>query len=399
MIEYWLKIPFGLEEYTTSKGTFYTDKFKKNTRPNAERLAKKLSLLTGIGKLEVYWTTISAFGWVFCDYEPEKAGSSILGSGGKNLAELLKQEYRYVILSMFIDSNIEEFDYQNKKGLIINIKFFKEFVKVFSSPAKRAELFTYKFKSENELLIVKRWMNSRPSNLKQEDKKIFSKDILKSLNENKQFFTSNSNTSRALEIIQKQSVLSQYDNMKNSLNKFRKMINEVKTSEMEINKFLLENVWIVSFDYANLDTKKDKDYDIHLVDKKWNLGRDIVIELKKANKKTQVNYSRHEVISAEVGKAISQCINYMEEEKEMFEKGIVILGRTPTKVIKRMDKYLHNIELMTYDMIYQKAKRVMEFLEGKYNLKKGENMPKENNNAQTEAINQVTNSLNKTGGE
>ena len=376
--EYWLKIPFSLEEYTKSNGKFYTDKFKKNTRPNAERLAKRLSLITGIGRLETYWTTISAFGWVFCDYEPEKAGSSILGSGGKNLAELLKQEYKYIILSMFIDSNIEEFDYQNKKGLIINIKFFKEFVKVFSNPAKRAELFTYKFKSETELLIVKRWMNSRPSDLKQEDKKIISKDILKSLNENKQFFTSNSNTSRALEIIQKQSVISQYGSMKDSLNKFRKMIDDTKTSEIEINKFLLENIWIISFDYANLDTKKDKDYDIHLADKKWNLGRDIVIELKKANTKTQVNYSRHEVISAEVGKAISQCINYMEEEKEMFEKGIVILGRTPTKAIKRMDKYLHNIELMTYDLIYQKAKRVIEFLEGKYNLNK-ENLEKKTN--------------------
>lgn len=373
-MEYWLKIPYGSEEYTRSNGTFYTDKFKKNTRSKADNLARRLSLLTGIGRLEPYWTTISAFGWVFCDYEPEKLGSSILGNGGKNLAELLKQEYKYIILSMFIDSNIEEFDYQNKKGLIINIKFFKEFVKVFSSPAKRAELFAYKFKSETELLIVKRWMNSRPSDLKQEDKKIFSKDILKSLNENKQFFTSNSNTSRALEIIQKQSVISQYDTMKESLNKFRKMINEVKTSEMDINKFLLENIWIISFDYANLDTKKDKDYDIHLADKKWNLGRDIVIELKKAGKKTQVSYSKHEVISAEVGKAISQCINYMEEEKEMFERGIVILGRTPTKAIKRMDKYLHKIELMTYDMIYQRAKRVLDFLGGKYNLeKKNEN--------------------------
>ena len=369
-MEYWLKIPYGLEEYTRTNGAFYTDKFKKNTRSKADNLARRLSLLTGIGKLEPYWTTISAFGWVFCDYEPEKGGASILGRGGKDLSELLKQEYKYIILSMFIDSNIEEFDHHNKKGLIINIKFFKEFVKVFSSPAKRAELFTYKFKSETELLIVKRWINSRPSDLKQEDKKISSKDILKSLNENKQFFTSNSNTSRALEVIQKQSIISQYDIMKESLHKFRKMIDQMEISEMEINKFLLENIWIISFDYANLDTKRDKDYDIHLADKKWNLGRDIVIELKKASKKTQISYSRHEVISAEVGKAISQCINYMEEEKEMFEKGIVILGRNPTKAIKRMDKYLHNIELVTYYVIYQKAKRVLEFLEGKYNLKK-----------------------------
>lgn len=369
--EYWLKIPYNSDEYIRPNGTFYTDKFKKNTKSKADNLAKNLSLSSGIGRLKTYWTTISAFGWIFCDYEPEKAGSSILGSGGKNLAKLLKQEYRYVILSMFIDSNIEEFDYQNKKGLIINISFFKEFVKVFSSPAKRAELFTYQFKSETELLIVKRWMNSRPSNLKQEDKKMSSRDILKSLNEDKQFFTSNSNTSRALEIIQRQSVISQHDNMKDSLNKFRKMIDNTKTSEMEINKFLLENIWIISFDYANLDTKKDKDYDIHIADKKWNLGRDIVIELKKAYTKTQGKYSsRHEVISAEVGKAISQCINYMEKEKEMFEKGIVILGRTPEKAIKRMDKYLHNIELMTYNMVYQKAKRVIEFLEGKYSLNK-----------------------------
>jgi len=368
-MEYWLKIPKGLEKYTKSNGTFDTNKFKKDTRDKAESLAKKLSILTGIGRLDVYWTTVSAFGWVFCDYEPEKAGASILGSGGKNLAELLKQEYDYIILSMFIDSNIEEFESGNKKGLIINIKFFKEFVKVFSNSAKRAELFTYKFKSENELLIVKRWMNARPSELKQEDKKIVSKDLLKSLNQNGHFFKSTSNTSRALEIIQKQSVVSQYKNMQKSLINFRKMINDKETSEMQINKFLLENIWIISFDYAKLSTKKDNYYDIHLADKKWNLGRDIVIELKKANKKTQVKYSKQEVISAEVGKAISQCINYMEDKKEMFERGIVILGRAPTKAIKRMDKYLHNIELLTYDMIYQKARRVLDFLGGKYDLK------------------------------
>jgi len=369
-MKYWLIIPRNLEKYTKSNGTFDTNKFKKDTRPKADSLAKKLSVLTGLDRLETYWTTISAFGWIFCDYEPERAGSSVLGSGGKNLAELLKQEYNYVILSMFIDSNIEEFDSGNKKGLIINIKFFKEFVKVFSNPAKRAELFTYKFKSENELSIVKRWMNSRPSELKQEDKKIVSRDILKSLNENGHFFRSTSNTSRALEIIQKQSVVSQYDDMKKALINFRKMINDEKTSEMQINKFLLENIWIISFDYSKLSTEKDNYYDIHLADKKWNLGRDIVIELKKADKKTQIKYSKHEVISADAGKAISQCINYMEDKKEMFEKGIVILGRTPTKAIKRMDKYLHNIELLTYDMIYQKAKRVLNFLSGKYNLEK-----------------------------
>ena len=44
-----------------------------------------------------------------------------------------------------------------------------------------------------------------------------------------------------------------------------------------------------------------------------------------------------------------------------------------------MDKYLHNIELLTYDMIYQRARRVIEFLEGKYNLLNKENPEKETN--------------------
>lgn len=156
------------------------------------------------------------------------------------------------------------------------------------------------------------------------------------------------------------------DDMKKALDDFRKMINDEKTLENEINKFLLENVWIISFDYANLSTEKKDNYDLHLADKKWNVGRDIVIELKRANKKIENKYGKHEVISSNVGKAISQCINYMEEEKEIFERGIVILGRAPTNAIKKMDKYLHNIELLTYDMIYQKARRVLDFLGGKY---------------------------------
>jgi len=367
-MKYWFKIHLyeGDLDFLNSRGVLRTDKVKKQTRDKANKIADILSTKTGFSPLDPYWTTKSTFGWIFCDFTPERGGSALIGSGAKKLSSILKEEYKYIILSRNLEENVLESGELENKILIINLFFFKEFIRTFSDPSKRVELFLYRL-PEEQLTIIKRWMRGRPESLKAEDKKPLSSDIMNVIKGNREFFRSKINTLQLLNLIKSYQIIETHEEMKNDLSSFKKMIEDDKTTEIEINKFLVERPWIISFDYASFEEyKKDKDFDIHLVKKKFSLGKDVLVELKTPKKKTTSKYSTHEVISAETAKAISQCINYLEENKELFDKGVVIIGREYKDAIYKMNKYLHNIDLLTYDFIYEKADKILNFLEKKY---------------------------------
>jgi hypothetical protein len=362
-MKYWFKTS-GYQsdpEFLNSLGKLKTDKVKKSSIEKANKISRFLSQSTGFTPLKPYWTTKSTFGWVFCDFPPIKKGSSLIGTGSQKLFELIKDEYKYAILSQYLDENISEQNISEDKVIIINITFFKEFVKTFSNPSKRSELFLYRLPDE-QLEIIKRWMRGRPADLKNEDKKIISSDVLQVIKDNKELFKSKSTVSLILNNVKEYFISQNINSMNEAVEKLKNMMDDSKTTEMEINKHLLENPWIISFDYASLETKKDENFDVHIIRKKWDIEKDVLVELKTPTKKTKTTYSTHEVISAETAKAISQCINYLEDNKELFDRGIVILGRGEPESLDKMNKYLHNIQILTYDQIYKKAKRVLDFL-------------------------------------
>ena len=365
-MRYWFK-PYMYKSDTNfldSKGKLKTGKIKKDSIGKAKKIANYLSVQANLSSLKPYWTTITTFGGIFCDFKPEKTGNALIGSGAKKLADLIKSDFKYIILTTKIGDNI--IPLIEKEILIINLLFFKEFIRTFSNPEKRVELFLYKL-PENEIEIIKRWIRGRPEDLK-EDKKIVTTDVINLISQNQDFFTEG-NTDMALNLIKKYHIITNHQKMADDLEKFREMIDK-DTLEIEINKFLVERPWIISFDYSFLKSERKSNFDMHIFDKKWNPGKDIIVELKKSNKKTHKLYSSHEVISSDTAIAISQCINYMEKNKGLFERGIVILGREDNEAINRMNKYLHNIDLLTYNKIYEKAKKVLDFLKSEYINKK-----------------------------
>ena len=348
-------------EYLTSSGKLNTTKIKKDTFEKAEKIGHALSIQTNLSSLRPYWTTINTFGWIFCDFEPERTGNAIVGSGAKRLADLTKGDFRYIIFTTKIGDNV--ISLFEKETLIVNISFFKEFISTFSNPEKRVELFLYKL-PEDELEIIKRWIRGRPADLQKEDRKIIATDVLSFFKDHEEFFTQG-NTDMTLNLLKKFYIIKNHEKMVEDLKKFKNLM-DGNALELEINKFLVERPWIISFDYSFLKSEKKDKFDLHIFDKKWNPGRDIVVELKRADKKTAKKYSSHEVISSDTAVAISQCINYMEENKNLFERGIVILGKENNEAVTRMNKYLHNIDLLTYDNIYEKAKKVLDFLGKQY---------------------------------
>lgn len=349
-------------EYLNSSGELKTIKIKKDTFEKAEKIARFLTIQTNLSSLRPYWTTINTFGWIFCDFEPERTGNALMGSGARRLSDLTKNDFKYIVLTTKIGDNV--IPLPEKETLIVNILFFKEFISTFTNPHKRVELFLYKF-PESELEIIKRWIRGLPENIQKEDRKMIATDIISLIKDNEEFFNSQGNTDITLNLIKKSYIIKNHKRMTEDLEKFKDMVDK-DSSELDINDFLVKRPWIISFDYSFLKSERRDMFDMHIFDKKWNTGKDIVVELKRANKKTTKKYSSHEVISSDTAVAISQCINYIEENKELFERGIVILGKENSQAVERMNKYLHNIDLLTYNKIYEKAKKVLNFLEKQY---------------------------------
>ena len=359
-MKYWFKSSLyeSDSECYTYNDKLKVYKVKKKTRPLAEKIAKELSIKTGFSLLRPYWITINLFGWIFCDFIPEGKSRAIIGGGYKRLFELIKNEYKFAILSSDIDENIIIFE--DIPAIVINIKFFREFIKTFSNPSKRVELFLYRL-PDSESEIIKRWIRGTPEALKKDNNKITPRDIIEIISKHPEVFKSDKNIELVLNKSKEFFILNNLSKMEQALNKLKEYIDN-SSSEDELNKHLLENPWLISFEYANLQTERHDYFDLHIFSKKWDISKDVVVELKTANKKTENKYSTHEVISAEVGKAISQCINYLESNKEIFDKGKVIIGKDETKSLIKLNKYLHNIEVLTYGQIYEKAKRVLDFI-------------------------------------
>ena len=136
---------------------------------------------------------------------------------------------------------------------------------------------------------------------------------------------------------------------------------------------LFNNLWLIDFQYLNYSKKSEEQLDtgntdITLYNDAIGIERVSVIELKKADKEIVTEHYRGEnkpVILAEVGKAISQTIHYIEElkTKKRIVKGIVIIGRRreiKDAFIEKFNEYLHGVEVLTYDDIYTRAKVIVD---------------------------------------
>ena len=90
------------------------------------------------------------------------------------------------------------------------------------------------------------------------------------------------------------------------------------------------------------------------------IKKDFFLELKTPKKERATKeYRGKPAITAEVGNAISQLINYMEEEKSknVIASGIVIVGRKKDVFVQVFNQYLNQIKIKTYEDVLEDAEK------------------------------------------
>jgi len=165
------------------------------------------------------------------------------------------------------------------------------------------------------------------------------------------------------------------DYFQKRLAEFKKIIDNPKTLEKDVHKYISDNQWILDFKYWAYPTKKsplqiskDDFLDLYLEKKNFKTTNAVLVEFKKPDIKLTIDdYRKNKpVIAPEVGKALSQLINYKEKLKKtpyMLIDNFVVLGKKTKEsdfFIEVFSTYLHDIEITTYDTLYEKALNVVK---------------------------------------
>lgn len=150
-------------------------------------------------------------------------------------------------------------------------------------------------------------------------------------------------------------------------------------NEGELRDYLVEHPELLDPGYYNVS--REEELDIGRPDatafklNKHGLLEDIaVFELKNPDEETETNHRPNiRKPTSTVSGGLAQILAYVEEksfrEKESFVKGYLLIGRTPAdedlKTIKRLNKFLHNIAILTYDEVLERAKQIVGLVEPK----------------------------------
>ncbi|MCF7860893.1 DUF4263 domain-containing protein [Candidatus Woesearchaeota archaeon] len=165
---------------------------------------------------------------------------------------------------------------------------------------------------------------------------------------------------------------------KKNLVEFKKQIDK-KGKEEELQTFLLKNSWLLGLEYENAQPQKigvRKRYDFYV--EKYDGYADIV-EIKKSSENL---FLKNGKMSKPLADALQQLIEYIDDAiiegdskrisnklqiNFLKPKGILIIGKTKNEEIKQkiaqLAYYFHNIEILTYDDLYERGKCIVSSLE------------------------------------
>lgn len=177
-----------------------------------------------------------------------------------------------------------------------------------------------------------------------------------------------------------------YIKLEKSLKEFKKKIKEhVSTStkdEKDIHKFLTKNYWLLGIEYFGKDIasdidssgkrtgktnigKKHADFIIQRLD---GLDKCVIIELEEAN---DAIFNNDGTFSKKVYDGINQAVDYSIENKMRgtYSKGIAIIGslsatdlsETQKTRLILLNEAFHNVDILTYDQIIEKAESTLDF--------------------------------------
>ena len=341
---------------------------KEYSKEHLYSVKKKIEMALNLN-LDVAWVSRATFGNVFVDFTPKKTGPTLLGVH-KKLFDLISEDTKYIILSKNISRNFITKEIEDFKVLAINIDSYKAFVKTFSNQERRVRLYLFKLNREEER-IVNNWSQAKPSDSKITERSLSRDDFLEFLSEmNIDSIDKFNSFIEGVNFILENKISTNLQMYQEKLNEFKEKIKDDSVHEPKLSEFLHENIWILDFKYLrqNLSRleKESKtpsgNIDVYVSQENLGLTNDVIIELKVPGKKITTTYSNKEVITATVGRALSQAIHYMEEKKgkKRIGKGILILGRKKKQIIKLLDERLHNIEIYTYEELAENCQKVLD---------------------------------------
>jgi len=319
--------------------------------------------------LDVAWISRATFGKVFVDFKPKKTGPSLLGIH-KKLFDLISGDTKYLVLSKNISRNFIQKEIEDFNVLAINIDSYKAFVTTFRNQEKRVRLFLFKLNREEEG-IVNNWIQAKPPTSRITERSMSQEDFLDYLSEmNIDSIDKFSSFLERVNIIFENKISTNLPMYQEKLNEFKGKIKDESLHETKLSEFLHKNIWILDFKYIRQHLSRlekesatpSGNIDVYVSQEGLGVTDDVVIELKVPGKKITTTYSNKEVITAIVGRALSQAIHYMEEKKgkRRINRGILILGREKKQIIKLLDDRLHNIEIYTYEELAENCQKVLD---------------------------------------
>jgi len=326
--------------------------------------------------IRYYWTMRNTFGFIFTDFEWSRGQyERLIGKGEIDLFDRLKDDFDYVVLSRTTDRNFRIRNVNDKKVIIINLTHFKEFLNIIRDKTNTVKLFLYKFEDKSQEELIRSWLRNyeKFEEVKEEARITDVDSMLEVLNKYK--IENSSDLDKLIVLgIETMKKISQIQIFESDLQEFKGYI-DGETSEEVLHDFLFNHLWLIDFQYM-LYRKKKKEIlevgqpDITVYKDAFGIERIAIIELKRADQEIITTAYRGEkkpVILAEVGKAISQTIHYLEElkSKNKILEGIVIVGKKKEikdTFIENFNTYLHGVKVMTYDEIYDRAKNIIDIL-------------------------------------
>lgn len=346
---------------------------------------------TGVSsKLNCYWVSRANFGYVFADFEKPEELKNIIGVGCKKLFEHIRGDYYCVILSKHLGRNLREVSLtSDRKALIININYFRSFSKIITRE-NFVDLFLYKFENVEVERLIRTWIIESRERIEPISRQygvtipelvdFIEKYRVQSIDDLEQLFRAGTN---ALQ----RKIVENYEMYVRELEQFKQLIDTEKDPadkkhsnlENQIKSFIKEHPWVIDFTYDKMNVEERvHDYvDVLLVNSYFGYKKGLLIELKLPGAKTEKPYRTTHAITASVTDALSQIIDYVieiqEEEKrrlaqetqdtswqKFFVDAVIIIGKEMTEYLEVLNRYLHNIEIKTYDQIYQDAKRRLD---------------------------------------
>lgn len=185
--------------------------------------------------------------------------------------------------------------------------------------------------------------------------------------------------------IRKVSIASRLVEYRKTVHTFEKMLDDSELNETGFQKFLTDNPWLFGSEYSELlDRRKwtrDESLDFMLrrtVDNHLEL-----IEIKKPIRKSLFNYdSSHDSYYAcsELSQVVGQVMKYIEEIGDKREsilakdyedvlkiKSKIIIGRNGNRdqqiALRNFNSHLYNIEILTFDQLFNIGKRTLQIFE------------------------------------